>query len=70
MSITALSKILLVIASVGFMAMIIFTHIFVFQKFAELELLKQIALIVCIVSMDSVVVWSLIEYFKDRKKEK
>lgn len=70
MSIEKLSKVLLLIALVGFMVMIIFVHIFLFQKFAELESLKQIALIVCIISMDSIVAWSSVELFKDCKKEK
>jgi len=70
MSIEKLSKMLLVIALVGFMVMIIFVHLFLFQKFAELESLKQVALVVCIISMDSIIAWSSIECFKDYKKEK
>jgi len=70
MSIVKLSKILVSVALIGFLMMLILTHIFLFQRFSALALLEQMVIVFGMISVDSIITWALIDGFTDYKKGK
>ena len=70
MSIVKLSKILVSVALIGFLVMLILTHIFLFQRFSALALLEQMVIVFGMISVDSIITWALIDGFMDYKKGK
>lgn len=70
MSIVKLSKILVSVALIGFLMMLILTHIFLFQRFSALALLEQMVIVFGMISVDSIITWALIDGFMDYKKGK
>lgn len=70
MSIVKLSKILVSVALIGFLVMLILTHIFLFQRFSALALLEQMVIVFGMISVDSIITWALIDGFTDYKKGK